>query len=93
MPIICLDYDGSYNRFPELFDVIIKKSKSLGYDVIMATMRYEGEKDSGLECLEKVLDKIIYTNRKSKKDFLESIGIKPDIWIDDNPKWILNDAN
>jgi DNA-binding LacI/PurR family transcriptional regulator len=92
MKIICLDYDGSYTEFPELFNDIIIKCKAFGYTVIMATMRHENEKDSGLEYIETIVDKLIFTGRKAKKTHLESIGIKPDLWIDDNPKWILNDA-
>ena len=91
MKTICLDYDGSYNVFPELFDMIIKQCLKQGYKVILATMRYPQEEDSGLRELSKKI-KIYYTGRKAKFIYLKNIGIEPDLWIDDRPDFILNDA-
>lgn len=92
MKTICLDYDGSYNTFPELFDLIVKKALADGHLVILATMRYEAEKDDGLVQIEKKGVRLIFTGRMGKKKYLARIGIKPDLWIDDNPEWILHDA-
>lgn len=92
MKIICLDYDGSYTDFPTLFDVIIDTATKQGHKVILATMRYEEEKDGVLKKLEKKLDKIYFTGRKAKQPYLASLGVYPDLWLDDNPRWILNDA-
>jgi hypothetical protein len=92
MKTICLDYDGSYTLFPELFNKIIDFSKAKGYNVILATMRYEYEKDVGLTIIEQSGVKLYFTGRKAKKPFLEELGIKVDLWIDDCPKWILFDS-
>lgn len=93
MKIICLDYDGSYTEFPELFESIINKSKSLGYKVILATMRYENEIDSGLEHVRDNLGvELWFTGRKAKQPYLEAKGITPHLWIDDKPYWLLNDG-
>lgn len=91
-PIICLDYDGTYTRFPDLLDLIVKHCKDKNYEIILATMRYESEKDIGLEVIEMKGVKIIYTNRQAKYLFLQSIGIKPDLWIDDEPKWLFQNG-
>lgn len=89
MKIICIDYDGSYTEFPELFECIINKCKELKYSVICATMRYPYEEDEELKNLGKKIDKVIYTSRNAKLPFLLNLGIEPDLWIDDNPKWLL----
>lgn len=89
--IICLDYDGTYTDFPELCNSIIRQGKNLGYDVILATMRTPEEEDSGLRMLSDTI-RVIYTSRQAKQPYLENLGIYPDVWIDDQPKWILHNA-
>lgn len=91
MTTICLDYDGSYESFPELFEAIIKKSHELGYTVILATMRSKDEEDGLLKKISTRIP-VYYTARKAKAKYLEDRGIVPDIWIDDKPLWILRDA-
>lgn len=92
MKIICIDYDGTYTHFPELLECIVNKSKSLGYKVILTTMRYENEIDIGIKEISLIVDQVIFTSRKAKLPFLLNMGIKPDIWVDDNPYWILNNS-
>lgn len=92
MKIICLDYDGSYTEFPELFDMIIEKSQALGYRVIVATMRCESEEDAGLRTFYKKNISVFYTGRQAKLPWLLKFGIKPDLWIDDNPKWLFENG-
>lgn len=88
--IICLDYDGTYTDFPDLFNIVIDYCKKNNIRIILATMRSEEEKDSGLIYLEKILDKVIYTNRNAKAKYLSDIyGIIPDVWVDDHPEFIL----
>ena len=91
MRIVCLDYDESYNTFPELFETIIEKSHELGYTVILATMRFEHESDNILEKLSERIP-VYFTGRRGKMNFLRDLGINPDIWIDDAPHWIMNDS-
>ena len=92
MKVICIDYDGTYTHFPELLDCIVDKSKSLGYKVILATMRYEHEEDLGIKSIRSKVDQVIFTQRKAKLPFLLMMGIKVDIWIDDHPEWICNNS-
>ena len=92
MKTICIDYDGTYTLFPELLDCIIDKSLSLGYRVVLATMRYDYEITPGLQELINKVNEVVFTGRKAKLPYLSSKGIIPDIWIDDNPIWLLNDS-
>jgi len=91
MKTICLDYDGSYTAFPELFNMIINRRKELGYNVILATMRYPSEANDALRNIANEID-VYYTGRKAKKEFLEVQVVFPDLWLDACPYWILNDA-
>ena len=90
--IICLDYDGTYTDFSELFDLFIDKAKELGHKVILCTMRSEAEKDNSLVMLESKLDKVYYSNRRAKQSYLASLGVYPDIWIDDQPHFLFESA-
>jgi len=35
---------------------------------------------------------VVFTGRQAKRAFAEALGIFPDVWIDDNPHWIGEDA-
>jgi hypothetical protein len=48
-------------------------------------MRYPSEEISHRDIKE-----VIYTSRTAKKPFCDSLGKNFDIWIDDNPEFILN---
>ncbi len=89
--IICVDYDGTFNAIPELLTDFIVAAKKSGHRVICATMRYEHEGKEVLESIGKLCE-VIFTSRKAKLSFLKEQGIEPDIWIDDNPAWLLMDA-
>ncbi len=91
--IIALDYDGSYTKFPELFDMIIDKGILDGHKVIMATMRKPEENTPILDKLKEKIE-VYYTSREAKVSYLrDNHSIYPDLWIDDNPHWIYNDSN
>ena len=90
--LICIDYDGTYNMAPELFNYFIIKAKELGYKVIACTMRFESEIDDGLRQLNNVVDTLYFSKRLAKKKYLAKLGIHPQIWIDDMPEWIFTDS-
>ena len=90
--LICIDYDDTYTKMPELLDCIIQKSKDLKYRVILATMRYPQEIDDNFSKVMSKCDQTIFTGRKAKLPYLLTQGIKPDLWIDDNPIWLLNNS-
>lgn len=90
--VICIDYDGTYTEMPELLTCIINKSKELGYQVILATMRYKEEVNEDLAKLMLLVDSTIFTGRQAKLFYLASLGISPDLWIDDNPSWLFNSS-
>lgn len=101
MAIIGLDYDGTFTADPKLWADFAVRAKRRGHLVYIVTMRYESEGGDKLHPFVKAADlggSIIYcgssaVGRRLRKEFIcELIGIKIDIWIDDNPKAIHLDA-
>jgi hypothetical protein len=88
--IIALDYDGTYTAAPALWDAFRKTATLAGHEVLCVTMRHEQEGADVLAALPGVA--VIFTGRKAKRPFVQSLGIDPQIWIDDNPAWIYQDA-
>ena len=83
---IGLDFDGTYTRDPLLWDRFIAVANEHGHEVICVTMRFEDESLADFPC------EVIYTARKGKVGHMVKLGRPIDIWIDDNPQWLLLDA-
>lgn len=89
--LIALDFDATYTLDPDLWNEFIDKAISRGHKVICVTMRYDYEGTLLKKTIGKKCD-IIFTNRKAKRPFLLNKKIKPNVWIDDEPKWIDRDS-
>ena len=91
--LIALDYDDTYTQDPELWNEFIKNSKQKDHEVICVTMRHDidFERTEVVDSIGKLCN-IIFTGRKSKKLFLNMMGIIPDVWIDDKPFYIYEDG-
>lgn len=86
--IIAIDYDGTITASHDAWGVAINAFIESGLSVIIVTMRFKNEPLEGVD--ENI--PVIYTGRKAKKQFVEALGIRPDIWCDDNPQFIFQDA-
>ena len=84
--IIALDYDKTYTADPKLWMDFIQSCKARGHKVICLTMRYPTEPITDMLC------DVIYTSRKAKLVYAIKNGIAVDIWIDDSPAWLFDDA-
>jgi hypothetical protein len=86
--IIALDYDNTYTADPKLWDRFIKDAEANGHTVKIVTMRYPpGADDYPSETIKNAPCEVIYTSRIAKAKI-----VKADIWIDDSPHWIFQDA-
>ena len=91
--IIALDFDDTYTRDPITWDEFILLMQDNGHTVICVTMRTEAEGQQVRENLGELLGgRIFFTSRQAKKPFMEKLGININVWIDDNPYWIMYDA-
>lgn len=88
-----MDYDGTYTADPEMWELFVANARCRGHSVIVATMRHSDlEGDEVRKALGGLVDLIVFTERKAKKQFLRNMQIIPDIWIDDNPDWLYEDS-
>ena len=76
--IIAIDYDGTYSRFPNQFNLLRESFQSIGAKVYIVTARCE--ELTPIEEDLSAFDKIIYTNGVAKAN-----AVRADIFIDDNP--------
>ena len=86
--LIALDYDDTYTQDPELWQQFISNAHRKEHTVICATMRHEHEHVDMCDVLKDRV-RIVFTGRQQKREYLESIGLYPDVWIDDMPEFIV----
>lgn len=91
--VIALDFDETYNTVPDMYDEIINVFQSWGYKVILATYRHKTiDYDPLFGRLEAQRVSVYCTDGKAKKKYMEDLGINVNIWIDDNPRSVLEDS-
>ena len=90
--LLALDFDETYTRDPEFWDMVISAANYRGHSVICATMRYEHEGEEVINALQHKVEKIIFTGRKAKFKFVTEAGYYPSVWIDDQPNWLYVDS-
>ena len=89
---ISLDFDETYTRDPEMWDLFVALAQSRGHTVYCVTAREPLPKFK-----EEVYDTIgkqigerncYFTDGSAKERFMFDRGILIDVWIDDSPKFI-----
>lgn len=92
---IALDYDNTYTRDPQAWDVFIMMFRSRGHKVFLVTCRdadnYKKVKEV-IVALNNKTDGIFFTSDKAKDLFMIQKDILIDVWIDDTPLHILEDV-
>jgi hypothetical protein len=77
---VALDWDGTVTRDPLVFGRITKLLADAGHKVYILTKRYRSEPVT----LEGV-DQVIYCCRRPKMEVLNELGIRIDVYIDNDP--------
>ena len=84
--IISLDYDDTFTKDVYLWQDFIDAAHAHGHTIYVITSR---DKDTPVEYEDWFLDlyniEVIYCAFKAKRKVAEELGIKVDVWIDDNP--------
>lgn len=80
-----LDYDNTFTADPKAMQEFIGLMLAHGHRVFITTSR---SPDLELENTPLGIDGVIYCSFRAKKIVTQEQGIKIDIWIDDDPKWI-----
>lgn len=90
--IIALDFDDTHTKDPALWNRFIADAHSSGHRVVVATMRHPRESRRVVETVEGIGESdMFFTGRRAKRPYLAALGVRPDVWIDDNPHWIDGD--
>jgi hypothetical protein len=96
---IALDYDNTFTADPKAWTEFIHLMQREGHVVYCVTMRYPpehpkfgGETRDVQRALGHLVDGLFCTGRQAKEKFMLERGIKIDVWVDDTPGWILQDA-
>ena len=84
--IIAIDYDGTYSRFPDQFNLLRKSFQSIGAEVYIVTARCE--ELTPIEEDLSAFDGILYTCNKAKAACIDA-----DIFVDDNPITLCTNMN
>ncbi len=87
--LIALDYDGTYTADPALWEAFIRSARQRMHEVHLVTRRHESEPVR----LGEQVDRVHYTDRKAKLQYMAAKGIDVQIWIDDQPRFILVSAS
>lgn len=82
---IGLDWDGTFTLDPKSWQKFIDLMVLAGHEVYVTTSRGE---DIPIEFIPNNLEQIVYCNFEAKKEATEKRGIKIDVWIDNDPKYI-----
>jgi hypothetical protein len=91
---VSLDYDSTYTKDPVLWDGVVAAMRARGHKVYLVTMRYNGhEAEVVKRALDNKVDAMYFTGRKGKRTFMYDQGIHIDVWIDDQPDFIIMDAS
>lgn len=89
---ISLDYDETYTRDKYLWNAFIQFAIASGHTVYCVTMRSHAEGDEVRRDLSHLVKDIIFTTRRAKKETCYKLGIHIDVWIDDMPLFITQNA-
>lgn len=89
-----LDFDGVVTEDSKLFANFVDMARGASHKVYIVTMRYPSEciHDRLMRKWVCGVDGIIPTSRLAKKDACDAVGVKIDVWIDDNPNAVHQSA-
>lgn len=90
---IAFDYDGMFTLDPTMWIKVMEAIKASNHSIYLVTMRYDTPQEADevrANLPEELITEFVFTGRMSKQPFMSSKGIKIDVWIDNNPFWILN---
>ena len=91
---IGLDYDDTFTRDPAGWASVVKLLASRCHNVYIVTWRDEQEcvqVHADMQYWKVECEGIYATDRKAKEQFMYAKGICIDVWIDDNPRAIIQD--
>jgi hypothetical protein len=87
---IAIDFDDTLTADSKLWEAFIKSATELGHTVYCVTARRDTDENresiSEWMRMHGIMLHVIYTALASKVWHMQKLGIRIDIWIDDDPK-------
>jgi hypothetical protein len=89
---IALDFDDTFTRDPDFWLKFVLLCRQSGHQIYCVTARDQNGSQEVYDELGQFIGKenCFFTNMSAKKSFMWRKGISIDVWIDDNPWYILN---
>jgi len=87
---IAIDFDETLTRDAELWCAFVRAARKLDHRILCVTSRPQTEDD--VDTVDEWFAKagftlpVYFCSHESKVAYMASLGIKIDIWIDDDPK-------
>ncbi len=89
--IIALDYDNTFTLDPDFWNEVIHKAQERGHDIRVVTSRWPEHEPEVCKVITNTFTiPVHFACKRAKKQFMEELGIKVDVWIDDSPKSIIS---
>lgn len=87
MRVLGVDYDETFSVHPEAWAESLTVLKRMSFKIIGVTFR---NREEPITCphYHGVCEEIVYTAGQAKHPTCLKLGLKVDIWIDDNPNWV-----
>ncbi|HFU2857315.1 TPA: hypothetical protein ACGQ50_000855 [Enterobacter cloacae] len=86
---VALDFDGTFSANPAMFCQVVGMMRKYGADVRFVTFRFGSGNNSDIMYWANSLNlPVLFTEGKQKEPFCEAAGWRPDIWIDDDTRFI-----
>jgi hypothetical protein len=95
MLTIAIDFDETLTRDAVLWTAFIGVAQAIGHKVIVVTCRRNTDENKGtihewMDCNIGQRLLLYFTNLGSKIEYMKKLGVKVDIWIDDDPGCIIH---
>lgn len=94
MLTIAIDFDNTFTADPVMWSKFIRDARTAGHRVVCVTSRRQTTQNNTL------LDEMFkrhgieiatwFTSLASKTWYMQQVGVKVDIWIDDDPKTLVD---
>ena len=92
--LIAIDFDDTLTADAKLWEKFIKDAKKYDHRVICITARRDTPDNSetveNWMVMHHIRLPVYFTSLESKVDYAARVGLKVDIWIDDDPKHCAN---
>lgn len=90
--IVAFDFDETISDNEIAWLNVMQLLERQAYHCIIVTWRRPTQYPEDLKMFIDKGFKVYYTSQQAKQTYMQSMGVKVDIWVDDNPFAILNDA-